>query len=194
MCKGRLFVLSAPSGAGKSTLIERIRSVFPDMLYSISCTTRAPRPGEEEGVHYYFMDRNRFTGLADNCGLLEWKEVHGNLYGTPAEPVLKALDQGRHMILDLDVEGAQEVFRKVPSSVGIFVTAPNMEELERRLRARGSDSEESIATRMVNAAKELQAARLFEYTVVNDDLDRAVEELGSIITKESLCDQCSGNP
>ncbi|MEW6352066.1 MAG: guanylate kinase [Thermodesulfobacteriota bacterium] len=185
MGKGRLFVLSAPSGAGKSTLIERIRSVFPEMLYSISCTTRAPRAGEREGVHYYFLDRSRFTQLVHDDGLLEWKEVHGNLYGTPVEPVVAALAQGRHMILDLDVEGAKEVFRKIPSSVGIFIKAPDMAELERRLRARGSDSEESISTRLVNAQKELQAEPLFAYTVVNHDLDDAVEELSSIITQES---------
>ena len=187
MCKGRLFVISAPSGAGKSTLIERIRVMFPDLVYSISCTTRTPRFYENEGVDYYFMDKREFERLADSGGLLEWKEVHGNLYGTPAAPVTAALEQGSNMLLDLDVEGAQEVFRRVPSSVGIFITAPDLAELERRLRTRGSDSEESIRTRMSNAREELERAPLFTYRIVNDDVDDAVSALSAIITKESLC-------
>jgi guanylate kinase len=186
MSKGRLFVVSAPSGAGKSTLIERVRTKIPYMLYSVSCTTRLPRSYETEGVDYYFMDRPGFERLAHNGGLLEWKEVHGNLYGTPAASVFSAIDRGASMLLDLDVQGAQEVFRRIPSSVGIFITAPDMDELERRLRARGSDSEESIRTRMANALQELQCAHLFAYRVVNDDVEEAVQALCSIITKCSV--------
>jgi len=185
MGKGVLFVISAPSGAGKSTLIDRIRPMFPDMLYSVSCTTRARRGEEKEGVHYYFLDRDRFSTMAANGGFLEWKEVHGNLYGTPAAPVKRALASGRRMILDIDVQGAQEVFGKVPECVGIFVTAPDMKTLEQRLRRRGTDSEESIRTRLENAEHEIRFAQLFDHLIVNDDLDRSVADLAGIIEKES---------
>lgn len=182
---GKLFVLSAPSGSGKSTLVARVREVFPDMLYSISCTTRSPRGGEKEGVQYYFLEEQRFRQMVDHDEFLEWKEVHGHLYGTPAEPVMHALESGRRMILDIDVQGAREVFQKLDDAVGIFVSPPDMTILEQRLRLRGTDSEHSICTRMVNAAKEMKAESLFRYHIVNDDLDRAVDELASIIRTES---------
>ena len=183
--KGILFVLSAPSGSGKSTLVARIRQVFPDMLYSISCTTRSPRAGETEGVHYHFLGRQQFRQMIEHDQFLEWKEVHSDLYGTPAEPVMQALESGRRMILDIDVKGAGEVFRKVDKAVGVFVSPPDMEVLEQRLRLRGTDSEQSISTRMGNAAKEMNAVSLFRYHIVNDDLDKAVDELASIIRTES---------
>lgn len=185
MKQGRLFVISAPSGAGKSTLIERIRPLFPEMVYSISCTTRQPRGKEKDGVHYYFLTRRRFEEMIAHDDFLEFKEVHGNLYGTPAKPVKEAIELGGAMILDIDVMGAQEVFKRVPNAVSIFVNAPSSEELEKRLRARGTDSEESIHTRMNNAVREIEWGGTFQYQVVNDDLDRAVEELASIIRKES---------
>jgi len=185
MGRGRLFILSAPSGAGKSTLIDRIRPKIPDMLYSVSCTTRPPREGEEDGVHYHFLDEDQFRGLIEEGKLLEWKEVHGNMYGTPSEPVNAALDSGRRMILDIDVEGAKEVFKRVPDAVGIFVSAPDLNVLDRRLRSRGTDSEESLNTRMANAAEEMRWAELFGHHIVNDDLDTAVERLAAIIREES---------
>jgi guanylate kinase len=116
---------------------------------------------------------------------LEWKEVHGNRYGTPAEPVLECLARGGRMILDIDVEGAREVFKKIPDAVGVFVMAPDMETLEQRLRSRGTDSEESLRIRLGNAAKEMESASLFQYRIVNDTLESAVQELSSIITRES---------
>ena len=183
--KGRLFIVSAPSGAGKSTLLKRVRSMFPDMLYSVSCTTRRPRPGESHGVHYFFMDDDQFTRMVREDEFLEWKEVHGNRYGTPAEPVLECLARGGRMILDIDVEGAREVFKKIPDAVGVFVMAPDMETLEQRLRSRGTDSEESLRIRLGNAAKEMESASLFQYRIVNDTLESAVQELSSIITRES---------
>lgn len=183
--KGILFVLSAPSGSGKSTLVARVRQVFPDMLYSISCTTRAPRPGETEGIHYHFLAEQQFREMIERDQFLEWKEVHDHLYGTPAEPVIRAIESGRRMILDIDVEGAREVFRKIHNAVGIFVSPPSMAVLEQRLRARDTDSEATIRTRMINATKEMEAAPLFDYQIVNDDLDRAVDELTSIIRTET---------
>ena len=186
MGKGLLFVLSAPSGAGKSTLIDRIRPLFPEMLYSISCTTRPSRRGERDGVHYYFLEEAQFRKMIADGKFLEWKEVHGHLYGTPAEPVAEALNSGRHMILDIDVEGAKEVFRKIPDAVGIFISAPSTETLEERLRLRGTDSEESIKTRMTNAMREMDSAHYFRHRMVNDHLETAVLELASIIGRETV--------
>jgi guanylate kinase len=185
MEKGTLFVISAPSGAGKSTLIARIRQIFPDMRYSISCTSRPPRKGEAEGVDYYFAGADKFRMMIQRDEFLEWKEVHGNLYGTPVAPVAECLASARRMILDIDVEGAKEVFKKVPGAVGIFITAPAMAVLEQRLRLRGTDSEESVRTRMVNASHEMEQVGMFKYQIINDDLEKAVEELAGIISKES---------
>jgi guanylate kinase len=184
MKKGLLFVLSAPSGAGKSTMIGRIREFFPDILYSISCTTRLPRKGEIDGVHYHFVDRERFREMIEQGEFLEWKEVHGALYGTPAGPVLEAINSGRTMVLDIDVEGAKDVLRQIQDSVGIFISTPDMDALEERIRTRAADSEESIRTRLHNAAREMESARLFSYDIVNDDLNAAVAELASIIEDE----------
>jgi guanylate kinase len=185
MKQGRLFVISAPSGAGKSTLIGRIRSLCPEMVYSISCTTRKPRGKENDGIHYHFITRDRFEGMIRNEDFLEFKEVHGQLYGTPARPVKEVLERGGAIILDIDVMGAQEVFKRIAKAVGVFVNAPTLEELEKRLRARGTDSEESIRTRMNNAVREIEVGTTFQYQIVNDDLQKAVEELISIIRKES---------
>ncbi|HMK35158.1 MAG TPA: guanylate kinase [Desulfomonilaceae bacterium] len=185
MAQGRLFVLSAPSGAGKSTLISRLRPMFTDMLYSVSCTTRHPRAGETDGVDYFFVSEDNFTNMVDKGEFLEWKQVHGNLYGTPAGPVLRVLSSGLRMILDIDVQGARDVFRKLNDAVGIFISAPSMNILERRLRNRASESEESIHTRLSNAAREMEMAGLFRYHVVNDDLDTAVSEVADIIRRES---------
>lgn len=185
MTHGKLFVLSAPSGAGKSTIISRIRPMFPHMLYSISCTTRTPRHREIDGEDYYFITREAFEGMVERDEFLEWKEVHGNLYGTPAGPVTAALSRGRLMILDIDVQGAQEVFRKIPDAVGIFISAPSTEALERRLYERGTDSEDSIRVRLFNASKEMEMAGLFRYQIVNDELENAVSQMASIIRAES---------
>jgi guanylate kinase len=185
MAHGTLFVISAPSGAGKSTLIEEIRPLFPDVVYSVSCTTRAPRENEKEGVHYYFLDRLQFDTMVKAGGFLEWKEVHGNRYGTPVQPVKDALDSGRCMILDIDVQGALQVFEKIDPSVGIFITVPDMAVLEKRLRQRGSDSEESIRTRLKNAFREIELGKKYRYQIVNDSLDAAVAELAAVIRKES---------
>lgn len=185
MKKATLFVISAPSGAGKSTLVEALRRKYPDLRYSISCTTRDPRPGEIPDVHYHFLTRDRFHEMVKLGGFVEWKEVHGNMYGTPAGPVREALQQGFSMILDIDVEGAKEVFKTFPDAVGIFISAPDMTILERRLRLRGSDSDESIKIRLRNAQREMKLARMFRYHIVNDDLEAAANDLATIVRKES---------
>jgi len=185
MKKGTLFVISAPSGAGKSTLIETVRPMFPHMLYSVSCTTRAMRGGEIHGKDYYFVTKDEFQRMIENGDFIEWKPVHGNMYGTPAGPVRKAIETGQSMILDIDVEGAKEVFRAFPDAVGIFISVPDMMTLEKRLRLRGTDSEESVTIRLANARREMELASIFRYQIVNDDLEKAVGDLASIIRKES---------
>ncbi len=187
MTKGVLFVISAPSGAGKSTIISKIKTIFPDMLYSISCTTRQPRIGEVEGRDYFFVDKDKFRLMAQQESFLEWKEVHGNFYGTPGQPVTKAMNAGRKMILDIDVQGALEVFGKVEEAVGIFVSPPDLDELERRLRQRATDSESSIRERLSNAPKEMALASRFKYQTINRFLHQAVDQLASIIRHECRC-------
>lgn len=185
MARGILFVIAAPSGAGKTTLIREIRTKFPDLVYSISCTTRAPRRGEIDGVHYYFLTRETFEEMIEQEKFLEWKEVHGNLYGTPIDRVQLALSQGKRMVLDIDVEGAKEVFEKIPEAVGIFVNAPDMATLEKRLRSRGTDSEDVIATRLRNARQEIASAGIFRHQIMNERLKQAVEDLARIIRTAS---------
>lgn len=187
MRKPVLFVVSAPSGAGKSTLIRRVRSCLPDLFYSVSCTTRPPRDGEIESVDYYFLDKPRFLEMIQKGGFLEWKEVHGAMYGTPIGPIRSALDNGQRCIMDIDVKGAFDVFEKIKESVGIFIIPPSLRVLEERLRRRKTDSEESIRLRLENAEKELQCVTLFSHGIVNDDLERATKELIDVIIQESEC-------
>ena len=185
MKNGILFVISAPSGAGKSTLTRIIRRMFPDIVYSISCTTRPARKDEIDGEHYYFVTREKFNQMIMNGDFIEWKVVHGNMYGTPAGPISEAISKGQRMILDIDVEGAKEVFKRFSDAVGIFVNAPDFATLEKRLRLRDTDSEESIRTRLNNARQEAENASIFRYQIINDDLEKAVDDLASIIRRES---------
>ncbi|NPV59577.1 MAG: guanylate kinase [Actinobacteria bacterium] len=185
MPRGRLFVVAGPSGAGKGTLIEELLRRHPTAWLSVSATTRAPRSGETHGVQYYFLDRATFRDKVRNGDFLEWAEVHGNLYGTPRQSVVEHLEGGRDVILEIDVQGARQVREKMPDSVGIFVMPPSLEELERRLRGRGTESDSEIARRLRNAREESKAAEEYRYVVVNDDLRRAREELCAIYVNES---------
>ena len=187
MAKGTLFVVSAPSGAGKTTLINAIRPLFPNLLYSVSYTTRPPRQGEVEGQSYYFVRTDQFERMIRSDEFLEWKKVHGNYYGTPRGPVTQALAAGRKMILDIDVQGAMDVFSRVPGAIGIFVTVSDLSVLEDRLRKRGTDSEEAIRLRIANAAIEIKAAEKFDYSIINDDLGLAVRDLTRIISEACNC-------
>jgi guanylate kinase len=179
---GRLIVLSGPSGSGKSTLIERLLE-RPGLRLevSISVTTRPPRAGEISGRHYVFLSAREFENLRDQ--LLESAEVHGHSYGTPAEPVRKALERGICVILVIDVQGGIQVRAKVPSALLIFVRAPGVDVLERRLRARGSDEEGTIQRRLANARRELELAKCYDVHLVNDDLERSVDELAAILVQ-----------
>lgn len=175
---GRLFVVSGPSGSGKSTLVRRaVERPEARAFLSISATTRPRRPGERDGVDYAFLTREQFEAERDADRFLEWAEVHGNLYGTPCDPVEKHLRRGENVLLEIDVQGAALIRERVPAAVLIFVSAPSMEILESRLRGRATDDEAVIQRRLANARAELQQASMYSKTITNDNLDRAVEEL-----------------
>ncbi|MHC1751351.1 guanylate kinase [Humidesulfovibrio sp.] len=178
--KGQCLVLSAPSGAGKSTLVARLRAEFPGFAYSISCTTRAPRQGEEDGVHYHFLTRETFISRRDAGYFAEWAEVHGNFYGTPKGPVEEMLGKGQDILFDIDVQGAMQLKRVFPQALYVFILPPTREVLEKRLRGRGTDAEDVIAKRLKNALGELKEAANFDYLIINDDLEEAADELRAV--------------
>lgn len=182
----KLFVMSAASGAGKTTLKDMVIKDFPDIKYSISATTRAPRPGEVNGVHYFFKTKEEFEELIKNDGLIEWNEVHGNYYGTPKSFVEKTIAEGNRVLFDLDVFGKVNFDKVYPDAAGILILPPSAEELERRLRGRGTETEETIQLRLANAKKEMDFAKAhgkYEYVIVNDNLERAAEELRNVFRK-----------
>ena len=189
-----LLVISAPSGAGKSSLCNRLIEKFPNMIYSISCTTRAPRGSEQNGVHYHFLPEAEFCARIDAGDFLEHALVHGNRYGTLKQTVLDALAQGRDIIMDIDVQGAQQIRRACAaminddaikqSFVDIFIAPPSMEELRRRLCGRSTDSAEVIERRMRNAQEEMKQQPYYQHTVINDDFEKAAEALTEIIVRE----------
>ncbi len=177
--------MSAASGAGKTTLKDKVIGEFPDIVYSISATTRKPREGEVDGVHYFFKTKEAFEKLIQENGLIEWNEVHGNYYGTPKFFVEDMLKQGKRVLFDLDVFGKVNFDKVYPEATGILILPPSEEELERRLRSRGTDSEESIQIRLKNAKKEMEFAKTqgkYEYTIVNDDLEKAADQLRKILS------------
>jgi guanylate kinase len=189
MLHGKPFVISAPSGGGKSSLIAQLLLRFPDKLgYSISATTRQPRQDEEDGKHYYFKNPEEFESMIAAGELAEYNEVHGNLYGTPRGPLDVLLARGTSILLDLDVYGKVNFDKVYPEAIGILIVPPSAEELERRLRLRATDSEATIQLRLRNARDELEFAERegkYEYTVVNDDFNRALEEMAEIVKREA---------
>lgn len=185
MTTGKLFIVSAPSGAGKTTLLKKVMADLPGLAFSVSHTTRLPRGGEQDGVDYHFVSRDRFEAMREQCFFLEWAEVHGNLYGTSRLAVLDQLAKGQDIILDIDVQGAA-ILRKsaaIPAA-SLFIAPPSLPELERRLRGRGTDSEETILLRLKNARMEMQAALDYEYLIVNADLGQAIDTLRAIVIAE----------
>jgi guanylate kinase len=182
--KGKLVVVSGPSGAGKSTVIGHLLKRRDDISFSVSATTRAPRPGETEGVSYFFLSRAEFDALVAQGELLEHAEYAGNCYGTPKAPVAEKLRQGRTVILDIEVQGAAQVKEAMPEAVLVFLTPPGIEELERRLRGRGTDTEEKIRLRLETARREYKLAPRYDYIVINDIAEEAAAELDAIITAE----------
>ena len=177
----RVFILSGPSGVGKSSLISKIRERFPDVRLAVSATTRAPRPGEVDGVHYAFVARAAFEEGVRRGDFLEWAEVHGNLYGTPKRAVEPLAAQGLTVLLDIDVQGFRNVRRVRPETPAIFVAPTSASVLEERLLKRGSENPAGLAKRLENAQREMAAMGEYDHVVVNDDLERAALELEHLL-------------
>lgn len=177
-------ILSAPSGGGKTTIARALLARRPDIGYSVSCTTRQPRPGEIQGKDYYFLSRTEFLAKREHGEFAESAEVHGNLYGTLRSEVLRVLKSGKHVLMDIDVQGAAQFTRVFPHSVTVFVLPPSAEVLVDRLRMRQTESAQQLADRLISALQELQSVDEYEYVVVNDNLEQAIHRVGSIIDAE----------
>jgi guanylate kinase len=178
---GRLIVLSGPSGVGKDTVLHELRTLEPDLRYSVSYTTRAPRPGEVDGVAYSFIDRDQFLAMAERGEFLEWAEVHGHLYGTSEARVKDALDRGEDIVLKIDVQGAAWIRPRVAGAIFIFLLPPSEEELRRRLVGRDTEDEASRELRFRNAVAELADGAAYDHRVVNDDVGPAAREILDIV-------------
>ena len=185
--RGVLFVLSSPSGAGKTTISRMMLDADSDIALSISATTRPPRPGEVDGVHYHFVDTETFKKMAADGEFLEWAHVFGHRYGTPRAPVEEMLAAGKDVLFDIDWQGAQQLYQEAgPDVVRVFVLPPTMEELERRLRSRGTDSDEVITARMERAANEISHWDGYDYVLINDNVDGCFDEVRAILRAERL--------
>ena len=182
--KGKLIVISGPSGAGKSTVVFKAIEGREDVCFSTSVTTRKPRPGEVDGREYFFVDPDRFKEMVENDELLEHAEYVANSYGTPRAYVEEKLDAGLNVLLDIEVQGARQIREKKPDAVMIFIVPPSLEELEKRLKGRGTDTERAIEARLIRARQEYQEADFYDYLIINDDADKAAKELSAIILAE----------
>jgi guanylate kinase len=180
----RLTVLSGPSGVGKGTVVARVRAQYPKIWVSVSCTTRVPRPGERDGVEYYFVSREQFGALVEAGDLLEYAEFAGNLYGTPRAPVERRLANGEHTLLEIDLQGARQVRAAMADARLVFLAPPSWAELERRLTRRGTETGAAVAARLEQARVEMAAEPEFDAVVVNDDVDRAAAELADLIEQD----------
>ena len=178
---GRLFVISAPSGAGKGTVIKQLQKLKPEIVLSVSATTRAPRPGEKDGISYFFVTRERFREMINQGELLEYAQYVGEFYGTPKNMIDSCIRQGNDVLLEIEVQGARQIMELRPEAVTIFIIPPDMDELERRLRNRKTDSEEKLAARLERARVELDEKHNYDYIIINDQVLRAAEEILSII-------------
>ena len=184
MKKGLLIVVSGPSGTGKGTVCGELLDSMPELAYSISATTRAPRAGEVDGKNYYFLTKERFEELISEGGFLEYANVYGNYYGTPLVKIQERLAEGDDILLEIDTQGALEVMKKCPDGLFIFLLPPSLGELERRIRGRGSETEESLKKRLGNAKAEIAVGEKYKYVVVNDTVKKAVARIKSIIVAE----------
>ena len=184
--KGRLIVITGPSGVGKSSIVSEVRRRC-DAVFSVSATTRKPRPGEQDKEHYYFIDANTFKSMVDAGEMLESAEVFGECYGTPVRPVREAVDGGKNIILEIDVQGAMQVAEKVPDATFILIEPPSMDALESRLKRRGSETPQQREKRLGEAESELRMAGesgIYQHKVINDDLDAAIEQVVAVINQE----------
>jgi guanylate kinase len=184
--RGILIVVCAPSGAGKSTLVSRLMGEFDNLRFSVSCTTRPPRPGEVEGRDYLFISREEFETRKGRGEFAEWAEVYGNLYGTPRKEVLDLLAAGRDVLFDIDVQGARQLKASLGKGCHVFILPPSLSELERRLRGRGTDRDEAVSRRLASAPTEIAEAPSFDYLILNRDVDAAYMELRSIYVAQGL--------
>lgn len=194
--QGLLFIVSAPSGAGKSTLVNAAVAEDPRLMLSISYTTRAPRPGEQNGREYHFVDRTTFVRMVEAGEFLESAEVHGNLYATSQKQIAAALDSGHDVVLEIDWQGAEQVRRAFPDAVGIFILPPSMDELRRRLISRGQDPETVIQQRLAAAADEISHAAEFDYAIINNNFDEAKRDFAAVVraARLRLSRQCALHP
>lgn len=185
MSKGTLFIVSGPSGCGKGTVLAEILKQ-DNVYYSVSATTRTPRPGEVNGVNYHFLSKDEFEKLIENGGMLEYANYCGNYYGTPKKPVEDMLAEGKNVILEIEVQGALKVMEKCPEAVSVFILPPSLKELRRRLHKRGTETEEVIEKRIGEAAGEIRKAVNYDYVMINGELEIAVSDLLSIINSQKL--------
>ncbi len=184
--RGMLMILSGPSGCGKGTVLQSLLSKRDDTVVSVSVTTRLPRPGEQDGVHYFFRSRTDFESMIQQDELLEHAEYNGNYYGTPLPPIETWLQEGKNVVLEIEVQGAEKVMQKLPEAVSIFIVPPSMENLEQRLRGRGTETEEVILGRLAAAKREFAAAKLYQYIVCNDTVENAVAQIEAIMQAETM--------
>ena len=184
--RGTLFIVAAPSGAGKSSIVNACLKRFPDIALSISFTSRAPRPNERHAEHYHFISEAEFRGMIDAGDFFEWANVHGDLKGTARQSVEPQLAAGRDVLVEIDWQGAQQVRKHVPDAVGIFILPPSRQALEDRMRKRGQDSEETIARRLANAREEMSHYGEFDYVIVKEIFETAVDEMCAIVTASRL--------
>ena len=186
MSKGRLYIVSGPSGAGKDTVLSEVFQYCPEISFSISSVTRPMRPGEIQGEKYNFITREKFLSMLENDELLEYNEYIGNYYGTPKAPVIAAIEKGQDILIEVDVNGAKEICEKLPEAVTVFIMPPSYQELKRRLSGRGTETQELIDKRMKEALNEIARATEFDYIVVNDDINTAVDDIIEVISSSRL--------
>jgi len=178
---GKLVVISAPSGTGKGTVINKLLELCPQFVFSVSATTRSPRPGEADGVEYDFITKEQFRNMIEKDEFLEYAQYVGEYYGTPIKPIIESIRDGKTILLDIEVQGAKQVMQKMPEALTIFIVPPSLKELENRLRGRGTDSGEKLAARLELACKELEEKDHYDFIVVNDNVERAADEIMILI-------------
>lgn len=186
MRKGTVYIISAPSGCGKGTVLAQVFSQLKDYYFSISATTRAPRPGEQDGVNYHYITKDQFRSMIERDEFLEYAEYVGNFYGTPRAPVTENVEKGTDVFLEIEIRGFRQIKEKLPDAVSIFIAPPSLEELERRLRGRSTETEEKLRSRLEKAEQEMQYAGLFDHVVVNDQVERAAGEILSIVQAHKI--------